>query len=140
MLLQGCYQTLPLQQGPPPVSVSGVQLLLNDRGRVAVADKLGTGVAKVEGTVTAQDATSYTVSLTHVYQLNGSSSTWNGELVTIPKDASDSFQVRQYNKTRTLALAGAITAAVVVFFLTASIHGGGNDGGTITAPPGQQSH
>ena len=138
MLLQGCYETLPLQQGPPPVSAQSVQLTLNDRGRVAVADKLGAGVAKVEGTITAQDATSYTMAMSHVYQLNGSSTTWNGELVTFPKDASDSYQVRQYNKTRTLALAAAITVAVVVFFVTATLHGSGNDGGTSTpTQPGQ---
>jgi hypothetical protein len=135
MLLQGCYETLPLQQGQPPVSKQGVQLTLNDRGRVAVAEKLGTGVSKVEGTITAQDATSYTMAMSHVWQLNGSSTTWNGELVTIPKDASDSYQVRQYNKTRTLALAGAITVAVVVFFVTATLHAGGT--GTNDTSPGQ---
>ncbi len=139
MLLQGCYETLPLQQGSPP-TVETVQLLLNDRGRVSVADKLGTGVAKVEGRITAQDATSYTVAVTHVVQQNGSTSTWNGELVTIAKDATDGFQVHRYNKTKTLALAVSITVAVVVFFLTTKLLGGGGDNSPTGGGGGPLSH
>ena len=138
MLLQGCYETLPLQQGPPP-AVETVQLLLNDKGRVNVAEKLGTGVAKVEGNVTAQDATSYSVAVTHVIQQNGSTSTWNGELVVIAKDGTDGYQIHRYNKTRTLVLAVAITAGVVVFFLTTKLLGGGNTTDTpVTGGPQTQ--
>ncbi len=126
MLLQGCYETLPLQQGPPP-TVETVQLTLNDKGRVTVADKLGTGVSKVEGTIRSQDAQSYSLAVSHVWQQNGSTSTWNGELVSIAKDATDGYQIRRYNKTRTLALVGAITVAVVVFFLSTKLIGGGTD-------------
>jgi len=132
MLLQGCYETLPLQQGPPP-AVETVQLLLNDKGRVNVTEKLGSGVGKVEGTVTAQDATSYTVAVTEVIQQNGSTSKWNGELVTIAKEGTEGYQIHRYNKTRTLVLAVAITAGVVVFFLTTKLFGGGSDP---NAPPG----
>jgi len=139
MLLQGCYETLPLQQGPPP-TVEVVQLLLNDRGRVSVADKLGSGVAKVEGTITAQDATTYTVAVTHVVQQNGSTSTWNGELVTIAKDAADGYQIHRYNKTKTLVLAGAITVAVVVFFLTTKLLGGGSDNSSTSSGGGLLTH
>jgi hypothetical protein len=125
ILLQGCYETLPLQQGPPP-PVDTVQLLLNDKGRVAVGDKMGSGVAKVEGTVQQQSADSYTLAVTHVYMLNGTDATWNGELVTIAKDATDGYRIHRYNKSRTLALAGAITVAAVVFFVTVGLTGSGN--------------
>ena len=129
MLLQGCYETLPLQQGPPPSTVT-VQLSLNDKGRVAVADKLGTGVGKVEGVVTAQDAQSYTVAVSHVMLTNGNVSTWNGELVTVAKDGTDGYQVHRYNKSKTLALVASITVAAVVLFLTVGLHGFGNDNGS----------
>jgi len=138
MLLQGCYETLPLQQGPPPSTVT-VQLSLNDKGRVAVGDKLGTGVAKIEGVVTAQDAQSYTVAVSHVMQTNGNVSTWNGELVTVAKDGTDGYQIHRYNKTRTVALAVAITAGVVVFFLTTKLLGGGNTNDTSSGGGGPQS-
>src|ERR1035438_8802079 len=69
LLLQGCYETLPLQQGPPPTSVT-VRLALNDKGRVAVADELGSAVDQLEGVVTAQNSDSYTIAVSQVYQLN----------------------------------------------------------------------
>ncbi len=69
LLLQGCYETLPLQQGSPPSTVS-VQLVLNDAGRAAVANKLGSAVDKVEGMLTAQNPDSYTLAVSKVFQMD----------------------------------------------------------------------
>ena len=91
MLLQGCYETLPLQQGSAPATVT-VQLVMNDKGRLAVSDKLGASVEKVEGMITAQNADSYTISITDVYQLNGNATKWEHESVTIAKDGVDGYQ------------------------------------------------
>lgn len=124
LLLQGCYETLPLEQGPPPTTVS-VQLLLNDKGRVAVADKLGSAVNKVEGMLTAQNSDSYTLAVSMVFQLDGNSSKWNGESVTIAKDGTAGYQIHRFNQTRTVVLVAAIVAAAVVFLVTAGLTGGG---------------
>ena len=125
LLLQGCYETLPLQQGPPPAT-AGVQLVLNDKGRLAVSDKLGSAVDKVEGTLTAQNSDSYTIAVTQVYQLGGNSSKWNGEPVTIAKDGTDGYRVHRFNQTRTVVLAAALAAAVVVFLVSAGLKGSGS--------------
>jgi hypothetical protein len=125
LLLQGCYETLPLQQGPPPATVS-VQLVLNDKGRVAVSDRLGSAVEKVEGTITAQNSDSYTLAVSEVYQLGGNSSKWNGEPVTIAKDGTDGYQIHRFNQTRTVVLAVALVAAAVVFLATTKLIGGGS--------------
>ena len=124
LLLQGCYETLPLQQGPPPAT-AGVQLVLNDKGRLAVSDKLGSAVDKVEGTLTAQNSDSYTIAVSQVYQLGGSASKWNGEPVTITKDGTVGYQVHRFNQTRTVVLAAALAAAVVVFLVSAGLKGSG---------------
>jgi len=99
LLLQGCYTTLPLEQGAPPTSVS-VQLLMNDKGRLDVSQKLGSAVDKVEGVVTAQTSDSYTLAVSRVFQIGGAVSKWNGETVTISKDGTNGYQVHTYSKAK----------------------------------------
>ena len=139
LLLQGCYETLPLQQGPPPATVS-VQLVLNDKGRVAVSDRLGSAVEKVEGTITAQNSDSYTLAVSEVYQLGGNSSKWNGEAVTIAKDGTVGYQIHRFNQTRTVVLAVAIVVATVVFLTTTKLIGSGSDQPTTSGCPSCQTH
>jgi hypothetical protein len=129
MLLQGCYETLPLQQGPPPAAVT-VQLVMNDKGRLAISDKLGGSVDRVEGVVTAQNTDSYTISITDVYQLNGNVSKWENEVVTISKDGVEGYRIHRFNQARTVVLATALTAALVVFVLTAGIKSSGTSSST----------
>ena len=38
--LQGCYESLPIQQGAAP-EVGRVELVLNDLGRAALAERMG---------------------------------------------------------------------------------------------------
>lgn len=125
MLLQGCYETLPLQQGSAPATVT-VQLVMNDKGRLAVSDKLGASVEKVEGMITAQNADSYTISITDVYQLNGNATKWEHESVTIAKDGVDGYRIHRFNQARTVVLATAVTVALVAFVLTAGIKATGS--------------
>jgi len=142
MLLQGCYETLPLQQGSAPATVS-VQLVMNDKGRLAVADKLGGSIDRVEGMVTAQNADSYTLSVTEVYQLNGNSAKWENEPVTISKDGVDGYRIHRFNQARTVILAAAITAALVVFVTTVGIKAtatSGSSGPTGPTGPTGPSH
>ena len=139
LLLQGCYETLPLQQGPPPTSVT-VRLALNDKGRVAVADKLGSAVDKVEGVVTAQNSDSYTIAVSQVYQLNGNSSKWNGEPVTIAREGTDGYQIHRFNQTRTVVLAVALVAGAVLLLTTTKLIGGGSAQNGTSGCPACQTH
>ena len=104
-----------------------MQLVLNDKGRTGVAEKLGAAVDKVEGTLTAQSSDSYTIAISTVYQIGGNSTKWNGEPAVIAKDWTVGYQVRRFNQTRTIVLAVALTAAVVVFFVSTKLLGGGSD-------------
>lgn len=104
-----------------------VQLVLNDNGRAAVAGKLGSGVDKVEGLLTAQNADSYTLAVANVYQLDGQSSKWNGEAVTIAKDGTIGYQIHRFNETKTIVLAVVITVATVAFLASVKLIGAGSD-------------
>lgn len=110
-------------------------MVLNDKGRVEVASQLGSGVDKIEGTLTAQNGDAYTLAVSYVYQINGSSSKWNGELVKVAKDGTSGYNIHRFNKTRTIILVAAITAAAVVFLVTTGLTGSG--GGSDNPPPGQ---
>jgi hypothetical protein len=103
-----------------------VRLVLNDKGRIEVSDKLGSAVDKVEGMLTAQNSDSYTIAVSEVYQLGGNSSKWNGEAVTIAKDGTVGYQIHRFNQTRTVVLAAALAAAVVVFLVSAGLKGSGS--------------
>jgi hypothetical protein len=124
MLLQGCYETLPLQEGPPPAT-AGVQLVLNDKGRDEVSTTLGSAVDRVEGTIIAQNSSSYTIAVSDVYTLGGGSSKWSGEKVSIAKDGTTGYQVHRFNSTRTVVLAAIITGAAVAFLVGAGLRGSG---------------
>jgi len=132
LLLQGCYETLPVQQGVPP-SVVTVQLIMNDKGRAEVSSMLGTAVNKVEGIITEQSDRSYTLSVSRVMQLNGNTSKWSGEKVTVAKDGVDGYQVYRLSQKRTIILVAALVVGVALVFITASLSGG-STGSTVTNP------
>jgi hypothetical protein len=124
--LQGCYESLPLQQGVAP-QTGRVELVLNDQGRAALAERLGSQVEKVEGQMLSQGSDSYTLSVYRVSQLNGNSSAWNGEQVTLRKDFTIGFQIRQISKVRSIGLAVAFVAVTVLVFKKSLIGGGVDD-------------
>src|SRR5579862_2117996 len=139
LVLQACYESTPLQQGTPPAT-QRVELVLNDKGRAAVQEKLGPAVDKVEGLVVSEDDASYTMSVFHVSQLTGPGSTFSGQQVVIGKDGTTGFQLRRLNKTRTVLLAGGVVAGVVVIFgKSLNIGGGGQDNPSTEPPPKGQS-
>ncbi|MFI5232613.1 MAG: hypothetical protein ACHQSE_08865 [Gemmatimonadales bacterium] len=101
---------------------------------------LGGAVDRVEGTLIAQNSDSYTMAVSQVYTLGGSSSKWSGEKVTIAKDGTRGYQVHRFNPTRTVVLAAVITASAVAFLVTVGLTGSGV--GPQGGPPGHpgQTH
>ncbi len=126
LLLQGCYESLPLQQGVAPMGRQ-IEFVLNDAGRIALAPKLGTAVEKVRGNIVAVDGDAYTMTVTHVLQYGGSTATWNGERVTVLKEHTVGFQVRQMDKMRSALLAGAVIVGLGALFFGTSLLGSGRD-------------
>jgi hypothetical protein len=117
-----------------------VAYTLTDRGRVAVADQIGSGVLRVEGTLLQSTGSEYVLAMSRVRMLDGSVSRWGGERVTVGHDhVAGSFE-RRFAKTRTALAIGAATVGVTVFALTRSLFASGfgfgdRDGGT---PPVNQ--
>lgn len=127
----GCYTTRPLMGSPAP----GAQAvaLLNDRGRLALGDSLGSNVDRLTGDVVARGDTTFVLAVRRVRYLGGQENAWNGERVTVPVGALRGIEERRFSRVRSYLLAGAIAAAVIVFVVTRSILG---DDGALVEPPG----
>jgi len=136
MLLQGCYQSLPLTQ-TPPMSAPRVELILNDQGRAALSDRLGTAVDKIEGQLVGQDQSGYSMLVYHVSQLNGNSAAWTGEKVSIAKEYAIGFQVRQLDRRKSAIAVGIVVGVVVAVLVGASLAGKGNSSSGDVGIPGQ---
>ncbi|HVZ48932.1 MAG TPA: hypothetical protein VG916_09125 [Gemmatimonadaceae bacterium] len=132
LLLQGCYETLPMQQGVAPVA-ERVVLTLNDQGRVGLASKLGPAVDKVEGAVQQANADAMDLKVIRVTQIGGSSSLWNGERVSVQKDFIAGYAIRRLSRTRTALLVGGVTVGMLAFIFGKSLLLGG---GGVELPPG----
>jgi hypothetical protein len=98
-----------------------VAYTVTDRGRVALADQVGPGAMRVEGTVLENTGSGYVVAMSRVRSLDGSISRWAGERVTVEKDhVANSFE-RRFSKQRTAVAIGATIVGVTAFILTRNL-------------------
>jgi len=125
--VQGCYQSLPLETGVAPSAPERVELVLNDQGRAALADRLGPMVGKVDGHVVSATDDRYTIAVARIAMLNGNSATWNGEQVEVLKAYTVGYQVKKLDKVRTFGLALVVSAGAIFVFVGKSLLGGGTD-------------
>jgi hypothetical protein len=118
-----------------------VAYTVTDRGRVALADQVGPGVARVEGTVLQKTGSGYVLAMSRVRTIDGSMSRWAGERVTIEQDHVANSYERKFSKQRTAVAIGATIVGATVFIITRNLiatglpFGPGDDGRT---PPNNQ--
>jgi hypothetical protein len=134
----GCYTYAPAAREITPGQQ--VAYTLNDRGRVAVADQIGSGVLRVEGTLLQSSGSAYALAVSRVRTLDGRVSRWGGERVTVGHEHVASSFERRFSKPRTVLAVGAAVVGVTAFALTRSLFASGfgfgdRDGGT---PPVNQ--
>jgi hypothetical protein len=140
LALQGCYIYAPVQSPVPPTGQS-VVLNISDRGRVALGERLGPGVTRIQGRVTSVEDESVSMSVAAVGYISGERSLWSGESVSLSRDFVNTVEVRQLSKSRTWMLVGATTVVVGTFIATHGLTAffndlpnddGGPDGGPIS--------
>jgi hypothetical protein len=112
-----------------------VQFVLNDRGRVGLAETLGPAVEKVEGTVVRVSEAGYDISVVGVTHIGGESARWNGEQVTLGTDHVTAFAVRRYQRSRTVLLAAGVTVGLLLFIFGRSLLGAGTEEPAPTPEP-----
>lgn len=126
-----CYTTTPLLG--PPTPGTEVAATLNDRGRLALGDSLGTNVDVVEGRVTARTDSSMVLAVQRVRVFSGDETRWTGEPVTLRLSSLRTLEARRPAPVRTLAVVLGASAVVLALILTRTLSGGGSGGGD--SPP-----
>jgi hypothetical protein len=108
----GCFSYLPVQSAPPaPAQQVGV--VINDRGRVLLGDRVGASVDRIDGKVVSRQDGSLVLDVYRVTDLRGNTATWTGERVAIPEEAILGYRARKVSKIKTLLLVGVIALAIL---------------------------
>lgn len=129
----GCYAYAPIAGAPAPGQV--VSLELSDAGRVAVGERLGPGVVRVEGRLVEMRDSTFVLGVTRVATVAGGVANWAGERVTIPQSAVMRTSERKLSKGRSFLAAGIAVAAIVAFAVTREIFGFGPGDSEPKPPP-----
>lgn len=117
LLLAGCYTYQPMQANLPAPNASArarTGIVLNDRGRELLADKVGPLMDRIEGRIDRRENGAVTVSVYRVVNLRGEASTWVGEQVIIPEEGIQGYRSRKFSAGKTAVLVGAVAAAIAI--------------------------
>lgn len=126
----GCYKYAPLDSSAGVQAGEHVAVEITDRGRAELSDRLGSGVLRLEGTLTRTDSVDIVMNVWRVAQINGPTSRWSGESVRLRREYTSGMQTRTLNRGKTVMLAGAAVAGVVLFTRQFELFGfsvGGDD-------------
>lgn len=123
----GCYVYVPADVQPTP----GAEFVfeLTDQGRVALGDRLGSGVLELQGRVIGREQDQYEVSVSAVKTIGSSTPDhWGGERISVPQQYVARVRERKFSKGRTVVAAAVAAGSVAAFIVTRSLLGGGNNG------------
>jgi len=126
----GCYTYAPLDASTGVQAGEHVAVEVTDRGRVELGERLGSGVMRLEGTLTRTDSQDLVMNVWRVMSIGGETSRWSGESVRFRRDLAATVQMRTLNRPRTYLAAGAAVAGLVLFAKSFDLFGsfvGGSD-------------
>ncbi|WP_291164548.1 hypothetical protein [Gemmatimonas sp. UBA7669] len=103
-----------MQSAPPPESSPVVALMIGDRGRTLIGERVGSLVEQIEGRIVRRDSMQITMQVHKVIDVRGNHSTWTGEQVVIPNEAVMGYRARKLSKFKTALLVGAGVVALVL--------------------------
>lgn len=133
--MHGCYTYVPVDTSTAPPVGERVAFDITDRGRVALAERLGPGVLRVEGSLQQFDSGDYVLSVWGLANASEGTVRWSGETVRINRDYVGSVRLRQLDKSRTYLTFGAAAVGVYVLVATQDLLGFGFDSNTDVEPP-----
>jgi hypothetical protein len=120
LLSTACFAYSPVETTPRPGAQ--VALEVTDEGRVALSDKIGPGVVRLEGTFAGMEGDELLVDASAVRQVRGYITDLGGVRVRLPKRYVTRVDERRLSRTRSLLVVGGVVAVVAGFF-AAKING-----------------
>jgi hypothetical protein len=128
--LAGCYSYVPVDLAPAPGV--GMEIELNDLGRVEMGRTIGPGVASIQGILESSSDTAFVVRVMQVVGENGLATPWEREPVTIRPAYVERMGKRQFSVGRTVVASAIAGAGFVAFVMSNSLNGlGGAPSSTI---------
>ena len=127
--MHGCYTYVPVDTSTSPPVGEQVAFEITDQGRNALADRLGPGVIRVEGSLTRAEPEQYVMRVWGLDQLRVGRVRWSGESVSIDRSFIAGVERRQLSAAKTWLAAG-VAAGVMYFAFTQDLIGGGREGGS----------
>ena len=134
----GCYSYAPLDTSTGVQAGEHIAVEITDQGRAELSDRLGSGVVRLEGTLTRTDSVDLVMNVWRVAQIGGPTARWSGESVRFKREYASRVQTRVLNRGKTYLFAGAAVAGLVVFTKSFGLFGyasGDGDGGEEPPPP-----
>ncbi len=122
-VLPACYHYVPVESAPSPGV--GVEVELNDVGRVGMESAVGPEAGSIQGVLESRTDTNLVVRVTQVLGEYGGVTRWEGERVTIRPDYVRTMRERRFSTTRTVVVATAAGAGFLAFALTRDLLGFG---------------
>ena len=116
-----CYSYVPVQS--TPTAGSQVALEVTDEGRVALSEKIGPGVVRLEGTLAGVEGSDLLVDASAVKQVRGYISDLGGVRVRLPQQYVTKMDQRQFSRRRTLIVIGSVVATIAAFFIAKGVSG-----------------
>lgn len=135
----GCYSYAPLETSTGVQAGEHIAVEITDRGRAELSDRLGSGVVRVEGTLTRTDSVDLVMNVWRVAQISGPTARWSGESVRFKREYASSVHTRVLNRGKTYLVAGAAVAGLVVFTKSFGLFGYASGDGDEGEPPPPQS-
>lgn len=134
-LATGCYTYRHAPDGTLPVGAH-VALGITDRGRVTVGEQVGPGALRILGDLVGKTDSTYTLSVTRIEYLNGRTTKWSGEQVTISRDDVGTAGEQHYSRGRTWLAISGVAAGVALVATAISLNTSGREGDNGKLPPG----
>jgi hypothetical protein len=122
-VLPACYHYVPVESAPSPGV--GVEVELNDVGRVGMESAVGPEVGVIQGVLESRSDTDLVVRVTQTLGEYGGVTRWEGERVAIRPDYVRTMRQRRFSTTRTVVVATAAGAGLLAFALTRDLLGFG---------------
>lgn len=126
----GCFTYAPLDTSSTVRAGEHVAVEVTDRGRAELGDRLGSGILRIEGTLTRADTQELAMNVWRVASLDGTTARWSGESVRFRRDFAARVQTRTLNRPRTYLAAGVAVVGLVLFSKAFGLDGlfiGGSD-------------
>jgi hypothetical protein len=133
-LMAGCYAFVPSESS---LLVPGRQIALdlNDLGRLNLSSQIGAEVRQLSGLLVNQSATSYTVKTMQITYLNGRTSEWSGEPVTVGQEYVRGVYRQAISPAKTVGAVAAAVAIAAGIIAGQGLSGNGNSGTGSKNPP-----